>query len=121
MPVAVPIRRPARAQTGALCVRNAGSSRLLFTGTTDPLSIGPVQTSVDGKKLDGQAIELELLEASTQSVLGRLGTIVHRAADLTGNLMPFWLAWTLVVGLVIGTPIAVFAGFWSTLRADDVD
>lgn len=121
MPVAIPIRRPGRAATGTLCIRNAGSSRLLFTGTNDRLSIGAAQTSVDGKKLDGEAIELELLEARTQSVLGRLGTIVHRAADLTGNLMPFWLAWMVVVALVMGTPIAVFAGFWATLRSGEAD
>jgi hypothetical protein len=99
-------------------VRNASASRIRFTGTNDPIAIGLARTTVDGKALDGQAIALELLEARRQSILGRLGTIVHHAADFTGDLMPFWLAWPLVVALMIGTPLAILFGFWTTLRAD---
>lgn len=43
---------------------------------------------------------------------------MHRASDFTGNTIPFWLAWVLVVGLVIGTPLAIFGALWSTLRAE---
>jgi hypothetical protein len=118
-PVAFAVGRPPRDLTGEVCVRNAGRSRLSFVGTDDPLAIGLARTRVDGKELSGQAVELELLEAGSQSVLGRLGTIVHHAADFTGNLMPFWLAWLLVVALVIGAPFAIFAGFWATLRAGE--
>jgi hypothetical protein len=114
LPVQVPVGQQAR-----VCLRNASGSRISFVATNDPISIGLARTTIDGKELRGQAVELELLEARTQSVLGRLGTIVHRAADFTGNLMPFWLAWVLMVALVIGTPFAIFAAFWATLRADE--
>jgi hypothetical protein len=117
--VVFPMGRPPGNVTGEVCVRNTGRSPVSFVGTNDPLAIGLARTRVDGKELPVQAVELELLEARTQSVLGRLGTIVHRAADFTGNLMPFWLAWLLVVALVIGTPFAIFAAFWVTLRADE--
>jgi hypothetical protein len=120
-PIAFQVIRPPADMTGEICVRNAGRSRLSFIGTNDPISIGLARTRIDGKELSGQAVELELLEARTQSVLGRLGTTVHRASDFTGNLMPFGLAWLLVVALVIGAPFAIFAAFWATLRADETD
>jgi hypothetical protein len=116
--LAVPIARPSRNVTGKLCVRNESRSRLSFIGTNDPLAIGLARTTIDGKEPAGEAIELELLEERTQSVLGRLGAIVHHAADFTGNLMPFWLAWLLVVALVVGTPFAIFAAYWATLRPE---
>jgi hypothetical protein len=115
LPVATPARDTPNAQ---VCVRNASSSRLRFVGTNDPIAIGVARTTIDGNALDGQAVELELLEARKQSVLGRLGTVVHHGADFTGRLMPFWLAWPLVVAFVIGTPLLIFFGFWTTLRAD---
>jgi hypothetical protein len=118
-PVAFAVGRPPRDLTGEVCVRNASRSRLSFVGTDDPLAIGLARTRIDGKELSGRAVELELLEARTQSVLGRLGAIVHHAADFTGNLMPFWLAWLLVVALVIGAPFAMFAAFWATLRGGE--
>jgi hypothetical protein len=102
-----------------MCVRNASRSRLAFVGTNDPFAIGPARTSIDGKQLAGQAVELDLFEARSQSVVGRLGAIVHHAADFTGNLMPFWLAWLLVVALVLGAPFAIFAAFWATLRVEE--
>jgi hypothetical protein len=115
-PTAVQLPLPA---TGTqVCVRNASASRIRFTATNDPIAIGLAHTAVDGQALQGQAVELELVEAGRQSILGRLGTIVHHAADFTGDLMPFWLAWPLVVALVIGTPLAILFGFWTTLRAD---
>jgi hypothetical protein len=112
------VQLPVRAPGSKVCVRNASETQLRFTGTNDPISIGLARTTVDGQPLNGQAVQLDLLEARKQSILGRLGAIVHHAADLTGDLMPFWLAWPLVVALVIGTPLAVFFGFWVTLRSD---
>jgi hypothetical protein len=117
LPVQVPVAQ--RGEQARACLRNASGSRISLVATNDPISIGLARTTIDGKELTGQAVELELLEARTQSVLGRLGAIVHHAADFTGNLMPFWLAWLLVVALVIGTPFAIFAAFWATLRAHD--
>jgi hypothetical protein len=105
--------------SGRICVRNASDSRLTFIGTNDPIAIGLARTTIDGKQLDGQAVELALFAAGSESILGRLGEIVHHAADFTGELMPFWLAWPLVVALVIGTPLAIFGAFWWVLRADD--
>jgi hypothetical protein len=118
LPVEFAVGRPLRDVIGEMCVRNASRSRLSFVGASDPISIALTQTRIDGKPLTGQAAELELLEAHTHSVLGRLGTIVRHAADFTGNLMPFWLAWLLVVALVIGAPFAIFAGFWAALRSE---
>ncbi|HEX7297884.1 MAG TPA: hypothetical protein VF257_02685 [Solirubrobacteraceae bacterium] len=117
--VRAPLASPPHDVTGSICVRNAGRSPIGLAGTNNPVWIGLATTSVDGRKLDGQAVALTLLEPERQSLLDRLGTIVHRASDFTGHLMPFWLAWVLVVALVIGTPFAVFAAFWATLRTDE--
>jgi hypothetical protein len=118
-PLAVQVPVTANGGQGQVCLRNAGRSRVLLLATNDPISIGLARTSIDGRELPGQAVELELLEARTQSVLGRLGTIVRHASEFTGSLMPFWLAWLLVVALVVATPFAIFAGFWATLRDDE--
>jgi hypothetical protein len=117
LPVALPFAQDDT--RGEVCLRNASRSRLSFVGTNDPISIGLARTTIDGRELSGQAVQLELLEARTESVLGHLGTIVHHAVDFTGNLMPFWLAWLLVVALVVGTPFAIFAAFWASLRASE--
>jgi hypothetical protein len=116
--LAVPLGRPTHDVIGKVCIRNASRSRLSFVGTNDPIAIGLARTTIDGKEPAGQAIELELLEARNQSVLGRLGAIVHHAADFTGNLMPFWFAWLLLVALVVGTPFAIFGAYWTTLRSE---
>jgi hypothetical protein len=114
--VNAPLARPARTVTGSVCVRNAGTSRVALAGTNNAVWIGLARTSRDGRVLPGQAIALNLVETREQSVLDRLGTISSRAADLTGHLVPSWLAWILAVTLVVGTPFAIFAAFWTTLR-----
>jgi hypothetical protein len=111
------IEPPPRDIVGTVCLRNAGSERVALLGTNEATSIGLSQTSVDGRSLgSGQGAKLTVLEARNRSILARLGTIVHRAADFTGGLMPFWLAWPLVVLLVLGTPFAIFGAFWLALR-----
>jgi hypothetical protein len=106
------IRPPDRNRVGTVCVRNAGSSPVSLFGTNEPTAIGVSRTTVDGRSLgDEQAIELILLEGEDRSIVGRLGTIMHRASDFTGGLMPFWLAWPLVVLFVLATPFAIFAAF----------
>jgi hypothetical protein len=119
--VSARLASPGHDVTGSICVRNAGRSPVAFAGTNNLLWIGLATTSMDGRKLEGQGVALNLLEADRQSLLDRLGTIVHRASDFTGNLMPFWLAWLVAVALVVGTPFAVFAGFWVTLRAGEAE
>jgi hypothetical protein len=120
-PLAVQVPVTGNGGQGQVCLRNAGSARVLFLATNDPISIGLARTRIDGRELRGQGVELELLEARTQSVLDRLGTIVRHAADFTGSLMPCWLAWLLVVALVVATPFAIFAAFWAALRADEAE
>jgi hypothetical protein len=116
--VNAPLVAPDRTVSGSVCVRNAGAARVALAGTNNALWIGVPKTSRDGRVLPGQAIALNLLEARKASLLDRLGTIAHRASDFTGHLMPFWLAWLVVVALVIGTPFAIFAAFWTTLRGE---
>jgi hypothetical protein len=118
MAVEIPVATPPRDEIGKLCVRNASRSRLSFVATNEPIAIGLARTTIDGKEVPGQAIELELLEGRTESVLGRLGAIIHHAADFTGNLMPFWMAWLLAVAVVVGTPLAIFAAYWAVLRPE---
>jgi hypothetical protein len=117
--VSAPLSAPSRNVKGDICVRNAGPSRVALAGTNNPVWIGVARTSIDGRELQAQAIALNLLESRRQSLIDRLGTVVHRAVDFTDNLMPFWLAWLLVVALVIGTPFAIFAAFWASLRASE--
>jgi hypothetical protein len=113
------IAPPPRDVTGSVCVRNVGSATVSLFGTNEAPSIGLAQTSLDGRSLGAtQGAKLTLLEARDRSILGRLGTIVHRASDFTGGLMPFWLAWPLVVVLVLVTPFAIFAAFWLAFREE---
>lgn len=116
--VALPVPSPPRSVAASFCVRNAGPSAIELAGTADGRFMGVSRTSIDGRPLEAQTVELSLYEAKARSNLERLGTIVHRASDFTGNTIPFWLAWVLVVGLVIGTPLAIFGALWSTLRAE---
>jgi hypothetical protein len=116
-PVALDIASPPRDLIGTLCVTNAARAPLSVIGTTEALSFGPAKTSVDGVAIGDRSMALNLLEARPRSILSRLGTIVHRASDFTGGLVPFWLSWLLVVGLVVGTPVAIFVGFAATLRS----
>jgi hypothetical protein len=116
-PARVRIQPPVRNSVGTVCVRNGGDSTVALLGTNEPTSIGLSQTSVDGHSLgQNHGAKLILLEAQDRSIVSRLGTIMHRAADFTGGLMPFWLAWPLVVLLVIGTPLAIFGGFRLAFR-----
>jgi hypothetical protein len=114
--VNAPIASPSRDVVGSICVRNSGDTAAALAGTNNGLWIGTATTSLDGRQLTGQAIALNLLEARRQSILDRLGTILDRVAGFTGELMPSWLAWMIVVALVVGTPLAVFGGLWLTLR-----
>jgi hypothetical protein len=116
--VNAPLARPPHTITGSVCVRNAGTARLALAGTNNAVWIGVARTSRDGRPLPGQAIALNLIESRRQSLLDRLGTISGRASDLTGHLVPSWLAWILAVALVVGTPFAIFAAFWTTLRSE---
>jgi len=112
------LAKPSHTVTGSVCVRNAGTARVALAGTNNAVWIGVARTSRDGRVLPGQAIALNLVESRKQSVLDRLGTISDRASDLTGHLVPSWLAWILAVALVVGTPFAIFAAFWTTLRGE---
>jgi hypothetical protein len=116
--VELPIAPPARTLEGKVCVVNTGRARVNVLGTNELPAIGLARTSVDGQLSQDRGIALNLFEAHRHSLVGRLGTSLHRASDLTGGLMPFWLAWLLVVVLVIGTPFAVFAGYAASLRDD---
>lgn len=116
--VELPITPPSRTLEGKLCVVNTGRTRVNVLATNELPAIGLARTSVDGQRRDNRGMALNLFEAQRHSLVGRLGTILHRASDLTGGLMPFWLTWLLVVVLVVGTPFAIFAAYATTLRDD---
>jgi hypothetical protein len=117
--VEAPVVAPPRDVVGRICFRNDGRTQVVFLGTNEPLSIGQAQTSVDGKRLEGQAIGLNLLEARRQSMLDRAGTIVDHASAFTGGAMPVWLTWLVVLAFVVGAPVAAVATLWLTLRGGD--
>jgi hypothetical protein len=120
-PARARIQPPARNSVGTVCVRNAGDSTVSLLGTNEATAIGLSQTSVDGRSLgQSHGPKLMLLEARDRSIVARLGTIMHRASDFTGGLMPFWLAWPLVVGFVLATPFAIFAAFRLAFRDETV-
>jgi hypothetical protein len=116
-PALAAIAPPPSDRLGTVCLRNQGDSPLGVYGTNEAPSIGLSQTSVDGRSLGAtHGAELALFEARRASVLGRLGTLASRAADLTGGLAPAWLVWPLAVLLVAGAPLAVLGGLWLALR-----
>jgi hypothetical protein len=119
VPVRAALAPPARTVNGVVCVRNRSDQEIALYGTNEATAIGLSRTSVDGKSLGGEhAISLTLLEARDRSILARLGTIVHRASDFAGTLMPPWILWPLVVLLVVGAPLAIFWAFWLALREE---
>jgi hypothetical protein len=118
-PVTARIASPERTVVGEVCARNQGSAPVALYATNEAPAIGISRTSLDGRPLgQSQGVALTLLEARKRAPVARLGTIMQRAADFTGGLLPSWLAWPLVVGLVLGTPFAVFAAFWLALREE---
>ncbi len=95
---------------GRVCIRNVGERAVELAGTQEPRSQVLAQTTLDGRPA-GTSIALSL-HGEPASALSRVGTIVDRAAALTG-LLPVASVWILLVLAAIGIPVAAV---WTITR-----
>jgi hypothetical protein len=73
---------------------------------------------VDGKSAGPIDPALAFLDGPPRSLLSQAGTVLGRASDFTGGVVPLWLLWPLTVLLVLAVPVAVALAFASTVRRD---
>jgi hypothetical protein len=109
---------PPRDADGTLCVRNAGRRAVGLVGTDEPLSTTLPATALDGKPTGDIDPAITFLGGPPQSMLGRAGTILGRASDLTGGFVPLWLLWPLTLILVLGAPLALAWALYSSLEPE---
>ena len=92
---------------GVLCLRNAGGRAVGLVGTDEPVSQSLPATAIDGKPAGNVDPAITFLDGPPASILSRAGTILGRASDFTGGVVPLWLLWPLTVLFVLGAPIAL--------------
>ena len=119
VPVAADVTpSPPKAVDGTLCVRNKGRRSVGLVGTDEGFSASLPGTVVDGKSAGPIDPALAFLDGPPRSLLSQAGTVLGRASDFTGGVVPLWLLWPLTVLLVLAVPVAVALGFASTVRRD---
>jgi hypothetical protein len=101
---------------GVLCLRNAGRRAVGLVGTDEPISQSLPATAIDGKPAGLVDPAITFLDGPPASILGRAGTILGRASDFTGGVVPLWLLWPLTVIFVLGTPVAVAYALYAEAR-----
>jgi hypothetical protein len=109
---------PTTTADGTLCLRNTGRRSVGLVGTDEGFSASLPGTVVDGKSAGAVDPALAFLDGPPRSLLSQAGTVLGRASDFTGGVVPLWLLWPLTVLLVFAVPVAVALGFASTVRRD---
>jgi hypothetical protein len=102
-----------RAQSGQVCVSNPSRRPVGLIGTTEPIYVGAVRTTVDGKPQPVSATLLLLGRPS--SLLGRIDDAVRADTMLTGVLPPA-LGWLLLALVLVGIPVAILKAVAGTFR-----
>ena len=108
VPVAADVTpSPPKAVDGTLCLRNTGRRSVGLVGTDEGFSASLPGTSVDGTSAGAVDPALAFLDGPPRSLLSQAGTVLGRASDFTGGVVPLWLLWPLTVLLVLAAPVAV--------------
>jgi hypothetical protein len=109
---------PEREVTGRFCWRNRGPAPVQMLGTNEERSLTLVETTVDGRRRNGEEIELVLFEKGGHSLRSRRGELVERASALSGGLVPEWLLWPAVL-LLLASPLLMAGLFgWSVWTSE---
>jgi hypothetical protein len=103
---------------GTLCLRNTGRRSVGLVGTDDGFSASLPGTSVDGTSAGAVDPALTFLDGPPRSLLSQAGTVLGRASDFTGGVVPLWLLWPLTALLVLAAPVALALAFAATVRRD---
>jgi hypothetical protein len=103
---------------GVLCVRNSGTHSVGLVGTDEPISASLPATSVDDKPVPEIDPAITFLGGRPASMISRAGTILGRASDFTGGFVPLWLLWPLALLFVLGAPLALAWGFYSSIEPE---
>jgi hypothetical protein len=108
-----PMRPPAAASLGEVCLRQDGGAPIALVGTTEERTLSrPVG------KLDGRAIApdtyLVFDEAGTASALSKTPAILARMSAFRPGIVGPWLLWPLLALVVVGVPAGVV---WALRRA----
>lgn len=109
---------PPKAADGELCLRNTGPHSVSLVGTDEGFSASLPATTVDGRTAGATDPALTFLDGPPRSLLSQAGTVLGRASNFTGGVVPLWLLWPLTVLLVLGVPVAVALAFASAARSD---
>jgi hypothetical protein len=119
VPVAADVTpTPPKAVDGTLCLRNAGRRSVGLVGTDEGFSASLPATSINGTSAGAVDPALTFLDGPPRSLLSQAGTVLGRASDFTGGVVPLWLLWPLTVLLVLAAPVALALGFAATVRRD---
>ena len=109
---------PTSSADGTLCLRNTGRRSVGLVGTDEGFSASLPGTVVDGKSAGPVDPALAFLDGPPRSLFSQAGTVLGRASDFTGGVVPLWLLWPLTVLLVLAAPVALALGFAATVRRD---
>jgi hypothetical protein len=101
---------------GTLCLRNTGRRAVGLVGTDEPVSVSLPATAVDGKPAGEIDPAITFLDGPPASVLGRAGTVLGRASDFAGGVVPLWLLWPLTLLFVLGVPAALAYALYTEAR-----
>jgi hypothetical protein len=117
--VNVEFREPGREVTGRWCWQNRGPTPVQLIGTNEGRSLTIADLTVNGRRRDGEELELVLFERGGHSLRSRRGELIDRAASMTGGLAPEWILWPVAL-LLFGSPLIVAALFGlSVWRSED--
>ncbi len=109
---------PTSTADGTLCLRNTGRRSVGLVGTDEGFSASLPGTVVDGKTAGPIDPALAFLDGPPRSLWSQAGTVLGRASDFTGGVVPLWLLWPLTVLFVLAAPVALAVGFAATVRRD---
>ena len=109
------LQPPDREMIGELCVRNAGDEDARLLGTTELRTYTRMQTMLDDDPVEAD-LSLAFYAGEPVSALGRLGTIVDRAASLRGFLGSPVVVWLLLLAVAVGVPLLVLRALSGALR-----
>jgi hypothetical protein len=101
---------------GVLCLRNTGRRAVGLGGTDEPVSSSLPATAVDGEPAGNVDPAITFLDGPPASMLSRAGTILGRASDFTGGVIPLWLLWPLTLLFVLGAPVALAYALYAEAR-----
>jgi hypothetical protein len=107
---------PPHAADGQLCLHNTGRRAIGLVGTGEPESVTLPVTYVGDKPPGEVDPAITFLTGKRRSLAQQAGTILDRAALLTGAI-PGWLMWPLALLFLLGLPIGAACALLLSARS----